>query len=66
MSAYVLARIHAIQRELDDLGKVVAHQVDASRRRTQLKGLWKGTTVDEEDLDEAERALFRHAYESEL
>jgi hypothetical protein len=65
MSEYVLARIQAIQQELEALRKTVAHQLQGSRKKTQLKGLWKGIEVTEEDLKAAQQAVFRDAYEWE-
>jgi hypothetical protein len=62
MSEYILARIQAIQQELEELRKGVAHQVVGLRRRTKLKGLWKGVVTTEEDLAEAERAVFKDVY----
>lgn len=51
MSEYVLDRIQAIQQELEELRKTVAHQLQGSRQKTQLKGLWKGIAVTEEDIE---------------
>ncbi len=65
MTEDVLVRIEAIQHELEELKKLVAHQVTGSRRRTKLKGLWQGVQVTEEELKEAERAVFKDAYEFE-
>ena len=62
MSEYVLARIEAIQQELEELRKVVAYQVEGPRHKAELKGLWRGLRVSEEDLQEAQRAVFRDAY----
>lgn len=62
---YVLARIEALEQELESLRKVGAYDVDDSGRKTKLKGLWKGIDVTEEDIEEAKRALFRDAYEFE-
>ncbi len=65
MSEYVLARIQAIQKELEELRKTVAHQLQGSRQKTQLKGLWKGIEVTEEDIKSAQRGIFRDACEWE-
>lgn len=65
MSEAVLARIGALQQELEELRKTVAHQAGGSKRRTKLKGLWKGVRVTEQELAAAERAVFRDAYEIE-
>ena len=65
MSESVLARIEALQQELEELRKTVAHQAGGSKRRTKLKGLWKGTRVADQDFAAAERAVFRQAYEFE-
>lgn len=42
MSEYVLARIQAIQQELEELKKVVAQPSLEKKRKTQLSGLWAG------------------------
>ena len=63
MSTFVLARIEAIQQELEELKKVVSHQEPASvGRKTKLKGLWAGVYVSEEDIDEAQKAVFKEVY----
>lgn len=63
ISEYVLARIEALQQELESLRKVVAYSVERPGRKTKLKGLWRGIEVTEEDLEEAKRAVFRDAYQ---
>ncbi|MFP4119923.1 hypothetical protein [Coleofasciculus sp.] len=45
MSEYVLVRIEAIQQELEALRKLVAHQVQNTKRQTHLKGLWKDVEI---------------------
>ena len=53
---YVLARIQAIQQELEELKKTVAYQIESSEskiKKTKLKGLWKGVNVTEEDIEAA-------------
>ena len=66
MNAYVLARIDAIQEELKQLKKAVAHQAGgAPKQETKLKGLWKGVQVDDEDIAQAQRSVFRGAYRFE-
>ena len=63
MSEYVLARIEVIQQELEVLRKAVVHEIQGSRQKIELKGLWKGVEVTEEDLKSAQQAVFRDAYE---
>lgn len=63
ISEYVLARIEALQQELESLRKVVAYSVERPRRTTKLKGLWRGVEVTEEELEEAKLAVFRDAYQ---
>lgn len=65
MSQYVLARIDALQEELESLRQTVAYGVERPKRTTKLKGLWEGIEVTEEDLEEAKRAVFRDAYQFE-
>ena len=65
MSEYVIARIEAIQQELQELRKAMIYEVQGPKRKTNLKGLWKGVRVTEEDFKEAQRAVFKEAYELE-
>jgi len=62
MSEYVLARIEAIQQELEALRKLVAHQVQNTKRQTHLKGLWKDSEITYENIEAAKKAVFRDAY----
>ena len=55
-------RIGAIQQELEQLKRTLASQVVAKKQRTRLKGLWKGVEVEEEDIQEAKRAVFRNVH----
>jgi hypothetical protein len=59
MSQYVVLRIQAIQEELEALKKTVIHQVESSRNKTQIKGLWKDAVITDEDLEEAKKVVFR-------
>ncbi|MBW4612523.1 MAG: hypothetical protein KME21_04445 [Desmonostoc vinosum HA7617-LM4] len=65
MSQYVLLRIQAIQEELEALKRTVLHQLEGSRNKTQIQGLWKDILVTEQDLEEAEKAVFRDAIQWE-
>ncbi|EDX73762.1 MAG: hypothetical protein RIB93_05660 [Coleofasciculus sp. D1-CHI-01] len=62
MSEYVLARIEAIQQELEALRQLVAHQVQNTKRQTHLKGLWKDVEITDKDIEAAKQAVFRDAY----
>ncbi len=62
MSEYVLARIGAIQQELEALRKLVDHQVQNTKRQTHLKGLWKDVESTDKDIEAAKKAVFRDAY----
>ena len=64
-TSYLETRIDAMQQELEQLKKMLIHQLGDSKRKTQLKGLWKGIEVTEEEIEEAERAVFKHAYNFE-
>ena len=55
---YILARIQAIQQDLEEL----KNHIKAPRHRIKLKGLWKGISVSEEEIRDAKRAVFRDAY----
>jgi hypothetical protein len=57
-SEYVLARIQAIEQELEEL----RNHIESPKRKIKLKGLWKGVNVSEEDIEEAKQAVFRDAY----
>jgi peptidoglycan hydrolase CwlO-like protein len=57
MSRYVLARIEAIQQELEEL----RNHIEGPKREVKLKGLWKGIDVSEEDIEEAKQAVFKDA-----
>ena len=59
MSQYVLLPIQVIQEELEALKKTVIHQLEGSRNKTQIKGLWKDFVISDDDLEEAEKAVFR-------
>jgi hypothetical protein len=63
--SYVVTRIEAIQQELEQLRKTLAHQAATRKQKTKLKGLWKGVEVTEEDIAKAKRAVFRNAYRPE-
>ncbi len=60
MSKFVLARIEALQQELESLKKLVDQQVE-TRPKAQLKGLWQGVAFSEIDFEAAERAMFQTA-----
>ncbi|MFM7717479.1 MAG: hypothetical protein ACKO7A_33655 [Microcystis sp.] len=60
MSQYVLLRIQVIQEELEALKKTVIHQLEGSRNKTQIKGLWKDVVISDDDLEEAEKAVFQN------
>jgi len=62
INEYVLARIEALQQELESLRKVVAGHIESPGCKVRLKGLWKGVEISEEDVEEAQRALFKNAY----
>lgn len=64
INEFVLARIKALQQELEELEKVVAHQVQGKVGKVNLKGIWKGVVIQEGDLEEAKKALFKDAYYS--
>ena len=65
MSKYLLGRIEAIQLELEALKKALTREAGNSKRKTRLKGLWKGVRIGEDDLKEAQRAVFQDAYDFE-
>jgi len=60
-SEYVLARIQAIEQELADLRKVLISEIE-SPKKTKLKGLWKGISITDNDIEEAKQAIFKDAY----
>ena len=58
MSKFALARIEALQQELESLKKLVAQQAE-TRSKTKLQGLWQGVVFSEVDFEAAERAVFQ-------
>ena len=58
MSKFALARIEALQQELESLKKLVAQQAE-TRSKIKLQGLWQGVTLSEVDFEAAERAVFQ-------
>jgi hypothetical protein len=58
MSEYVLARIEAIQQELEALRKIVAHHVQNTKRQTHLKGLWKDVEITDKDIEAAKQDVY--------
>jgi hypothetical protein len=62
LDEYVLARIESIQQELEFLKKAVTIKPMSRRRKTALRGLWQGIEINEEDITEAKRAIFKFAY----
>jgi hypothetical protein len=62
MGEYLINRIHAIQQELEELKGALVRQMEGSKRRTQLRGLWEGVLVSDDDLRDAQQAIFRDAY----
>ena len=60
-SSYVIIRLEAIQKELEMLRRLL--EPIEEQKTAKLEGLWKGVEITEGDLDEAERSLFKGAYE---
>jgi hypothetical protein len=59
MSHYVLQRIQAIQDELETLKKIVESESQNTSKVVNLKGLWKGIDITDQDLMEAKNSVFR-------
>jgi len=57
----VIIRLEAIQKELEMLRRLL--EPIEEQKTAKLEGLWKGVEITEGDLDEAERSLFKGAYE---
>lgn len=62
---YVVARIEAIEQELETLKRNLITSPARVRRKTELKGLWRGVEISEEDIEEARQAVFKKAYQFE-
>ena len=62
---YVVARIEAIQQELETLKRTLIASPTDARRKTELKGLWRGMEISEKDIAEAKQAVFKAAYQFE-
>jgi len=58
----VLARIEALQHELEELKQIVVRQARLPKRQTKLGGVWKGVRVADDDFAAAARAVFRDAH----
>ncbi len=58
--SYVVAQIDAIQQDLEQLQKTLAHQT--ARRKTKLKGLRKGIEITKEDIAETKKSVLRDTY----
>ena len=52
-------RLDAIERELAEIKAALSSS--RNLKVVKLKGLWKGLKVDDEDIEEAKRSLFKHA-----
>ncbi len=63
MSQYILVRIQSIQDELETFKKLVNNQINKSRNKTKISGLWKDIVVTDEDLEEAKKAVFKNVLE---
>jgi hypothetical protein len=63
MSQYLLLRIQSLQEELENLKKLVDQN---PRKKTHIKGLWKGFDINENDFETAEKAIFKNTSEWEL
>lgn len=59
-SGYAVARIEAIQNELEDVKKLL--EKTKEKKVIKLEGLWKGTKVSEKDIEKAKHSLFKEAY----
>lgn len=60
-TSYIIVRIESIQRELEDLKRLVK-ATQETKPAPRLKGIWKGMEVFEEDIEEAKRSVFKGAY----
>ena len=56
---FIMARIKAIQKELDDLTKVLAGRPIPGAETAKLKDIWRGMCVDESDFKDAAMSLFK-------
>jgi len=60
---YRLLRIQSLQEELENLKKLVDQN---PRKKTHIKGLWKGFDINENDFESAKKAIFKNTSEWEL
>jgi type II secretory pathway component PulM len=63
MSSYILLRIEALQKELQELRRVVLTLENQPKQTTQLRGIWKDVTFSEDDLTAARQSTFKGAYD---
>lgn len=59
-TAYILVRLEAIQREIEEMLKA------EPKPTKSLKGILKGMKVTDEDIEAAKRSLFKAAYDDEI
>lgn len=60
MSELILARIEMIQKELDELKKIVINQKIGVKRKANLGGIWQGIDVSDDEIKEAQRSIFKN------
>jgi len=58
-NTYVLARIEAMERELNELRKQVAEPGAVVRKRKSLYGILGGVSFSEKEIDKAKQSLLR-------
>ena len=54
--AYIAKRIEMIERELEDLRKTM---LGGGGKVSDLRGIWKGVDITDEEIEEAKRSLFK-------
>jgi len=52
-------RLDVIERELAEIKATLSSS--RNLKVVKLKGLWKGLKVDDKDVEEAKKSLFKHA-----
>ncbi len=60
MSQYLLLRIQCLQKELENLKKLVDQN---PRKKSPIKGLWKGFDINDNDFASAKKAIFKNSSE---
>jgi hypothetical protein len=60
MDQYIINRINILQKELDDIKKILSSKKQSNSKNT-LKGIWKNTILDDQDFWDAKQSLIKQS-----